>query len=82
MRLGLLALGLATLLLAGCSSSPKDEGAVKSGDGVAQNPTGKPQNDADQTMANQMKQQGDAMNKQREADAKAMAEAKAKAGGQ
>ena len=67
-------------MVVGCSSSPKDEGAVRPGDGVVTNPGGKPQNDQQAAYASQMEKTGNAMNAQREKDAAAMAAARAHAG--
>lgn len=66
--------------IAGCAKDDADA-TIKDGSGVALNPSGKPVTPQDQAMANSMRQQGDAMNAQRDADAKAMAAAKAAAGG-
>jgi len=71
----------AAILLCGCSSSPTDEGTVKEGNGVALNPSGKPQTAEEAALADKMRQTGEAMNAQRDAEAKAMEEAKARSGG-
>jgi hypothetical protein len=70
---------LAVLMVVGCSSAPSDEGAVKPGNGVALNPSGKPSADQAAYAAQQAKT-GEAMNAQREKDAAAMQAARAKAG--
>ena len=72
---------LAALALAGCSSSPADEGKPKPGDGVALNPSGKPQSSDQAAYASQMQKTGDAMNAQRQKDADAMAAARQRSGG-
>lgn len=72
---------LCAIGLAGCSSSPADEGTVKPGNGVVQNPSGKPQDANQSAIASGMQKTGDAMNAQRDKDAAAMDAAKAKAGG-
>jgi len=71
---------IAAVGLSGCSSSPADEGAVKPGNGVATNPSGKPQNSEQAAYAADMQKVGNAMNSQRDKDAAAMAAAKARAG--
>jgi hypothetical protein len=79
MRSGVL-FTVALIFLVGCSSSSPDEGTIKPGDGVAQNPSGKPRTPEEAAMAQRMSQAGDAMNAARAAEAKARAEAMAKAG--
>jgi len=73
---------MAVLALGGCSSSSSgDEGAIKPGNGVAQNPGGKPQNADQAAYASKMQETGNAMNAQRDKDAAAMAAARARSGG-
>ena len=73
---------LTALASVGCSSKDSaDEGAVKPGNGVALNPSGKPESADQAAYASQMQKTGNAMNAQRDKDAAAMEEAKRKAGG-
>ena len=68
-------------VLGGCSSAPPDEGTVKPGAGVAQNPGGKPRNDQEAAEQAGMQKTGNAMNADQMKGAAAMAAAKARAGG-
>ncbi len=72
---------LSALVVTGCGSSPADEGTVKPGNGVALNPSGKPQGQAQEEMAAGMQKTGNAMNDAREKAAKAEAAARQKSGG-
>ena len=75
-------LAMSVFALIGCgSSSPKDEGTIKPGSGVAQNPGGKPQSPEQAAYAAQMQKTGDAMNAANMKAASAMAAAQARTGG-
>jgi hypothetical protein len=74
---------VSALTSVGCGSSSSDTiTGVKPGSGVALNPSGKPQNDAQAAYASQMQKTGAAMNATMQQSTAAMAAAKARSGGQ
>ena len=82
MKYTLIALaGLLTFGLAGCGSSGDVDSAVKPGSGVAMNPSGKPQTQADAEFAQKMQQAGNAINADRMRQAAAMRDAQTRSGG-
>ena len=82
MKTVLLSLGLASLLVTGCSSSSAgDDATVKDGSGQITNPGGKPQTEADSSRASQMQSQGQQQAAAASNDAKAMQEAMKRTGG-